>query len=59
MSDKARELAEKLEYAVELIELGNAKEKSPMRIVESALLILEFGQLTPRQLLYYLEATAR
>lgn len=50
---------ERMEYAVELIELGNAKEKSPMRIVESALTILEFGGIKPKEFLFYLEAVGK
>ena len=50
---------EKLEYAVTLIEGVNSKEKSPMSIVESALTIMEFGGITPKQMLYYLEAVGR
>lgn len=52
-------MEEKLEYACELIETSQAKEKSPMRIVEAALTVLEFGGLKPKELLRYLEATGR
>jgi hypothetical protein len=50
---------EKLDYAVNLIELVSAKEKSPMRIIETALAVLDFGQITPKQFMEYLEATGR
>jgi hypothetical protein len=48
---------DKLAYAVELIETLNAEEKSPILIVEVALQVLEFGQLTSKQLLDYIEST--
>ena len=50
---------EKYEYAVTLIETMNAKEKSPMQITETALTILEFGQITPKEFLFYLEAVGK
>lgn len=54
-----KELCAKLEYAVTLIETMNAKEKSPVRIVEVALTILEFGKITPKEFLDYIEATGK
>jgi hypothetical protein len=48
---------EKLEYAVELIEALNAEKDEPMIIAENVLQILEYGQITPRQMLDYIEAT--
>ena len=51
--------ADRMEYACNLIELLNAKEKSPMGVVESALTILEFGGISPKRFLEYVEATGR
>jgi hypothetical protein len=54
-----QKILDKLEYACELIELLNAKERPPMRVVEEALTILEFGQLTPKEFLSYIKASGR
>lgn len=54
-----KEECEKLEYAVTLIETMNKDEDSPIRVVEVALTILEFGNLTPKQMLDYIDATGR
>jgi len=51
--------SEKLQYAAELIGLLSPKEKAPMRIVEAALHILEYGGITPKQFLEYIEAVGR
>ena len=46
---------EKFEFAVELIESINSKEKSPINLVESALTILSYGNISMREFLGYLE----
>lgn len=50
---------EKLEYAVTLIETMNAKEASPIRILEVALMIMDFGNITSRQMMDFIEANGR
>jgi hypothetical protein len=57
MSDKRRD--EKLEYAVELIETVSAQQKAPIQILENALTIMEFGGISPREMLNYLEAVGK
>jgi hypothetical protein len=54
-----QEECDKLEYAVMLIESVGVIKHSPMRIVEDALRILDFGQLTPKQFLDYIEAVGK
>jgi hypothetical protein len=46
---------EKMEYAIDLIEGFSEKEEPPMQIVIMALTVMEFGGITPRQMLNYLE----
>lgn len=48
-------LEEKLEYAVTLIETMNANEDSPIVIAEVVLTILQFGGITIKQMLDYIE----
>jgi len=56
-SDKdGKTMAEKLEYAIDLIETVNAKEKSPIEVVRSALTIMDFGQLSIQDMLKGIEA---
>lgn len=56
-SDKdGKAMSEKLEYAIELIELVNAKEKAPIEVVRSALTIMDFGQLSIQDMLKGIEA---
>lgn len=48
-------LTEKFEYAITLIESMNANEKSPVQIVCQALSIMDFGDISVREMLNYLE----
>jgi hypothetical protein len=51
---------EKLEFAYELIGKIEARgDEANYRIVEKALTILEFGGITPRRFIDYLEATGK
>jgi len=56
-SDKdGKAMAEKLEYAINLIEAVNAEQKSPIEVVRSALTIMDFGQLSIQDMLRGIEA---
>ena len=55
MSGKRNE-AERLEYAFALID-AMASDDEPRVVVENALKIMAFGNLTPQQMLDYIEAT--
>ena len=46
---------DKYEYAVTLIETVVAREKRPTQIIYEALAILEFGQITPKEFMFYLD----
>ena len=48
---------ERLEYALSLIDALAEQDEEPCNILENALRILDFGNLTPKQMLDYIEAT--
>lgn len=50
-------MADKLEYAVELIELTDIAREGPISTVKRALFILQFGEISPKEFYDYLEAT--
>ena len=50
-----KHINEKFEFAVELIESINSKEKSPISLVESAQTILSYGNISMREFLGYQE----
>jgi hypothetical protein len=55
MSNKMNK-KDRYEYAVTLIETAVAREKRPTQIIYEALAILEFGQITPKEFMSYLDA---
>ena len=50
-----KNLNERLEYAAELIEIAAQNDDGVMALVRAALLVIEFGGITPAQMIEYLE----
>lgn len=46
---------DRLEYAMSLIDALAEQDEEPRNILENSLKILEFGNLTPKQMLDYIE----
>jgi hypothetical protein len=49
----------KLEYACTLIEAVNEKQGSPIGNLQRSLFIMQFGQISMQDMLYFIEATGR
>jgi hypothetical protein len=56
---ETKKQTDKLEYAVDLIEGATHSFKSATSIIQTALQVMDFGQITPKQMLDYLQATGR
>lgn len=52
---KPMSLAERLDYAIDLIEQINANEKSEQQRIYQALAVLDFGNITVQQMLFYMD----
>jgi len=57
--DEVKKQDEDLNYALDLFETVTAEMKSETSILAIGLRIMEFGKITPKQMLDYLEATGR
>ena len=58
MKKDAQKECDRLEYALSLIDtLAELDSNEPRIVLENALKIMEFGNLTPKQVLDYIEAT--
>jgi len=46
---------DKFEYAIDLIENAAGTRKATMDVVYAALQVMEFGNITPKEMMYYLD----